>query len=66
MSSRDDVKLIRAIAICLFRQGCNACGTSATCGELHRKVDFADCLARRRRGECERPRENPEKSQEPT
>lgn len=60
MSSRDDKKTIRLILQCPHRIGCNACGTSATCGELHRKLEFRDCVARRNRGECERPEKNQE------
>jgi hypothetical protein len=61
MSSTDDRKILRAIATCPSRQGCGGCGTPSTCLELHRKVEFRDCLARRRRGECEAPKEKPEK-----
>ncbi len=64
MSSIDDRKILRAIATCPFKRGCGECGTASTCLELHRKVEFRDCLARRRRGECEVPRENPEIVQE--
>ncbi len=66
MSSTDDRKMLRFIATCPSRQGCGGCGTASTCLELHRKVEFRDCLARRRRGECELPQENPESAQETT